>query len=194
MKKLMKLLMAVIACMCVSHASDAEMINMYYKQLNNLSKEQMKIMLYSYEVGEPYDLGFSLAAIAWKESVFGKYLMNLSDGKSGAYGVYHILLDYAAKRNKVKNDWEKSRLAERLVFEIELCANEAISELIFWKTYFKRAKNPWKSMFAGYNAGGAGLTSKKGKAYAEDAILRVKALERYFANKNLKTKLKTTKK
>lgn len=171
------------------YASEAEVVNRLYRQLTRLNENQLKIMLYSYEAGLPHDLGYALAAIAWKESKFGLYLMNISDGKMGSYGVYHILMDTAAARNKLKTSWDRSRFAERLVFELDLCADEAIAELTYWKRFFKRSATPWKAMFAGYNAGHKGLNSIAGKAYADDAVLRVKALQKYFRAKGLEAKL-----
>ena len=186
----MKRIFAIFALMLLvvtAWGNDAEDIERYYKQLNKLTPEQYKIMLYSYEVGNKYDLGYSLMAIAWKESNFGKYLINVTDGKMGSYGVYHILLEYAVARAKLKSDWDISRYAEKLVFDIDLCANEALSELLFWRKFFKG--KPFKSIFAGYNAGTAGLKSEKGRIYADDAMLRIRALQRFFKNKKILEKL-----
>lgn len=178
MKKLMTILAMLVLVVC-AYGSES-VINSYVKQLENLTKDQKRIMLYSYKVGEPEDLGYSLAAIAWKESMFGKYMMNLADGKMGSYGVYHILLEYSIARARIKDEWGISRHAEKLMYNLEFSANEALSELLFWRKHFAKYKSQWKSMFAAYNAGTAALKSKKGRQYAEDAILRVKALERYF--------------
>lgn len=187
----MKKLLLVITMVLVSlvQAADWEEVNRYYRQLKRLDKDQLEIMLYSYKVGATHDLGYALAAIAWKESNYGKYLMNIFDGNLGSYGVYHILLETAISRNKIKTNWDKSRYAEKLVFDIELCADEAISELLYWKSYFKRSATPWKAMFAGYNAGYKGLRSTAGKAYADDAVLRVKALQKYFKEHKLEERL-----
>lgn len=188
MKKILVSILTMLA-LCVSVYASEAVINSYVKQLENLTKEQKKIMLYSYRVGEPEDLGYSLAAIAWKESMFGKYMLNLADGRLGSFGVYHILLEYAIARARIKDDWNTSRLAERLMYDLDFSAKEAIGELKFWKNYFRKNKYQWKSMFAAYNAGTAALKSKKGKQYADDAVLRVKALERYFEKHDpLKTK------
>lgn len=192
MKKIL-LVIALVFSSVYLCANDQETIARYYRQLKRLNEDQIKIMLFSYKVGLEYDLGYALTAVAWKESNFGKYLINISDGKEGAYGVYHILLDTAASRNKLKTAWDRSRYAERLIFEIDLCADEAITELLYWKKYFKRTSTPWKAMFAGYNAGSKGMKSVAGKAYADDAILRVKALQWYFKEKGLEERLSATK-
>lgn len=161
-------------------ASEAEIINNYYQRLEQLSNEQIKVMIYSYQVGVEYNLGYSLAAIAWKESDFGRYLLNLSDGKYGSFGVYHVLLEYAAARNKLKTSWERSRYAEKLMLDMELCAQEAISELLFWNKRYRKQEHSLLRALAAYNAGGKNINSPAGKLYAEDAMLRIKALQRYF--------------
>lgn len=171
-------------------ANEAEIVENYYQRLEQLSDKQIKIMIYSYQVGAEYNLGYSLAAIAWKESEFGTYLLNLGDGQYGSYGVYHVLLDYVAVRNKLKSNWERSRYAEKLVSNIELCAQEAISELLFWNKVYKGQKNALSKALASYNAGGKGINSPAGKIYAEDAMLRIKALQKYFKKHNILKLLK----
>lgn len=193
LKKILTTLAVCITAIMLLHAKDnsidQDIVNNYYKQLTYLSKDQLKVMLYSYNAGKEFDLGFSLAAIAWKESNFGQYLMNLSDGSSGAFGVYQILLEYAAARNKIKSNWDKSRYAERLMLDIELCANEAIAELIFWRKYHAKHSNSWRRMLASYNAGTNGINTVAGKMYSDDAVHRVRALEMYFRKHGLHKKL-----
>lgn len=190
MKKVVRLVLVMLMCCGIAYAEDQDEINKYFRQLHHLSDSQLKIMVFSYKMGVEFDLGYSLAAIAWKESNFGLYLMNLADGKLGSFGVYHILLEYAIARNKIKSNWDISRYAERLVFDNELCANEAISELLFWKKYHKKHANVWRRMFASYNAGTFGIDTEKGRIYAEDAVNRVRALERFFKKKKILDKLK----
>lgn len=190
MKKVIRLVLVMLMCCSMAYSEDQDEINRYYRQLYRLSDDQLKIMVFSYKMGAEFDLGYSLAAIAWKESNFGLYLMNLADGKLGSFGVYHILLEYAIARNKIKSNWDISRYAERLVFDNELCANEAISELLFWKKYHKKHANVWRRMFASYNAGTFGIDTEKGRLYAEDAVNRVRALERFFKKKKILEKLK----
>lgn len=183
------LMWIVVIGYCLGNGLDQNLINRYYKQLERLDTKQLKIMIFSYQMGKEHDLGYSLAAIAWKESNFGKFLINLQDGEMGSYGVYHILLQYAVARNKIKSDWDISRYAEQLVFDNELCANEAISELLFWLKYHKRHNNKWRRMFASYNAGTYGIDTAKGKLYADDAVHRVRALEKFFKDKKILERL-----
>ena len=163
-------------------------VDKYYKELYNLSNEQRYKLYFSYAMGYKHDLGLTLAAIAWKESHFGKYPMNLADGKHGSFSMYHIVLDYAALRRNKTSMWDKSRLAETLLKDDVFAAEEAIAVL----KYFGSKKNcNWKCSVASYNAGHLGLKSKKGAAYAEDIALRTKAIDKYFTKHQVYYKIKT---
>jgi hypothetical protein len=169
-------------------SNDNVKIDKYYKDLYNLNDEQIYNMIFSYAMGnkDGNDLGLTLAAIAWKESLFGKYSINLADGKHGSFGMYQIVLDYAAIRNNIKTIWAKSRLAESLLRDKAFAAEEAIAVL---KYFMNRNGCSWRCGVASYNAGFSGLKSKEGREYAHDILLRVKALDRKFTNLSLYGKL-----
>lgn len=168
--------------------ANSDKVDKYYKELYYLSNEQRFNMLFSYAMGykDGNDLGLTLAAIAWKESAFDKYPINLADGKYGSFSMYHVVLDYAAIRNNKTTMWSKSRLAETLIRDKKFAAEEAIGILKF---FGNRKGCDWKCSVASYNVGSIGLKSKKGVAYANDVSYRVKALDRYFNNQNIYDKL-----
>ena len=186
MKKVLLSLMFVVSMSFAN--SDSAKVNKYYKDLYKLNDEQIYNMMFSYAMGNKNgnDLGLTLAAIAWKESLFGKYTINLADGKHGSFSMYQIHLDYAAIRNNIKTIWSKSRLAESLLRDKSFAAEEAIGIL---KYFMNRNGCNWRCAVASYNAGFSGLKSKEGKAYVHDISLRIKALDRKFKNLNLYEKL-----
>ena len=167
--------------------SYSKTVDDYYKELYTLNETEQYNLLFSYAMGYKDDLGLALAAIAWKESYFGKYPMNLADGEYGSFGMYHVVLDYAAIRNGSKSNWAKSRLAEALVKDKVFAAEEAIGVL---KHFLKRKGCNWKCAIASYNVGNAGLKSKKGVAYSEDISKRVKAIDMYFTKHQIHDKIK----
>lgn len=159
-------------------------IQKYMQELDELNDSQKEIMYRAYLAGEPYDLGYSMVVIAWKESRFGKYMLNLSDGKHGSYGVYHILLDYSMVRNKINSNWSKSRLAERLLNDFDFSSNEALTILRYWRDRYNRTDiSKYYYMFSSYNGGGKALANSQARSYGEDSMLRLTAVIRYF-NKN----------
>lgn len=186
MKKVLLSLMFMVSVLFSS--SDSVKIDKYYKDLRTLNDEQIYNMLFSYVMGskDGNNLGLTLAAIAWKESLFGKYSINLADGKHGSFSMYQIVLDYAAIRNNVTSMWARSRLAESLLKDKTFAAEEAMSIL---KHFMNKNDCNWRCGVASYNAGISGLKSKHGQAYAHDILLRVKALDRKFKNLNFYDKL-----
>lgn len=162
----------------IIHSS--EYSNIYLEELERLDQKQKEILYLAYSNGAEKGLGLTLAAIAWKESQFGKFMLNVTDGKYGSYGPYHVVLDYALVRNNVKTSWEKSRLAEKLLYNMEFSSKEALSVLSYWAKRFKNKDNPWRWTVAAYNNGNKSLTTTKGLNYVNDIAIRVKTIEKYF--------------
>lgn len=146
-------------------------------ELENLTKEQYQVMLGALHYGEEYELGLTLAAIAWKESGFGKFTMNLDDGKYGSFSPYHIRLDYASQRHNIKTGWSRSRLAERLLNDLEFATKEAARVL----QSFRGKKCNYSCSIARYNGGYTAHKNKKALAYAEDIKKRVEAIKGYIS-------------
>lgn len=161
----------------------------YLKELEKLTTEQKEVLYLAYSTGAEKGYGLTLAAIAWKESQFGKFMLNITDGKYGSYGPYHVLLDYVLIRHKVTTNWGKSRLAEKLVYDMEFSSKEALDVLTYYHKRFKNKDNAWKWAVAAYNNGHKSLTRSKGKKYAEDIALRVVTLMKYFTKHKILLKV-----
>lgn len=166
-------------------------IQKYMKDLENLSPEQRDVLYSTWLIGSKENLGYTLATIAWKESNFGKWMLNLSDGKYGSYGIFHINLEYAIKRNNIKTAWGRDRYADKLLADIEFSSKEALNILKYWQMIHKKemkGKELLKNIFASYN-GGFNYKSPQAIAYSKDASLRIIALQRHFQKYSLETKL-----
>ena len=151
-------------------------LSAYDKELEEMTQAQYNMMLSILHHGEQYELGITLAAIAWKESGMGKFNMKLADGKHGSFGPFHILLDYSAVRHNRMNDWGRSRLAERLIEDIEFSIKEAVDVLRAFKT-----KNCDQTCaIARYNGGYNGKKNNRAKAYAKDVEKRKVAIIKYM--------------
>lgn len=168
----------------------------YYKEIGELTIEQKEVMLRAYVTGSKTNYGYTLTAIAWKESEFGKFKMNTYDGHNlkyvGSYGVYHILLNTAMGREKNKSNWRASRIAERLYEDDDYCAEKALVELRFWERSWKNkgVGKQYSHTIASYNAGYNSLNSSSGREYASDILNRVRALKKYFKVHNIDELLK----
>lgn len=161
----------------------------YLKELEELTTEQKEVLYIAYSTGAEEGYGLTLAAIAWKESQFGKYMLNVTDGKYGSYGPYHVLLDYSLKRHKITTKWGKSRLAEKLLYDIEFSSKEALDVITYYHNRFKKKDNPWRWAVAAYNIGTKALNTDTGKEYSRDIALRVITLKEYFIKHKILLKI-----
>lgn len=183
MKKLILLLLLVVTT--IYGETDTQKLERYTQELYKLDKSQMQILkdILLLDIDKGFEL--EMATLAWKESNFGKWMINITDGKYGSFGLYHIRLDYALVRNKITSSWGKSRYTEKLLYDFELSSNEAVTLLLYWHNYHRKnnKQDVKKYMFASYN-GGYKL-SKQAIAYGEDAILRLEALRKFISDPNI---------
>lgn len=162
----MKIILAALVSLCVAFSSQAES---YCGDIADMSVEQQVTLARSYQYGEPYNLGYTLSAIAWKESLAGKYKINYSDP---SFGVYHNVIHQVARREGVTGGFAKNQLAQRLVDDDEYAASQAIAELQSWLRYHKG--DLYKS-WASYNAG---TDYEYGLTYAADVKKKIGILKK----------------
>ena len=127
-----------------------------------LSDEQLDVVRFSYAQGEPHDVGWTLAAIAIKESNAGLWVVNLQDPSAG---YYHVTTDkVVAALGWDSTLFNHNRAAARLIRDREFSAQLAIQELLFWR----QATNTWLDVWASYHRGGRGPNLQQGILYAQD--------------------------
>lgn len=182
--RILILLVLVLGTLFPNTLTDEEQINKYVLDLKNLGQDQLDIVNQIVKYEPEKGLVLELLTIAWKESNFGRWPVNITDGKYGSFGIYHIRLDYALTRNKITSSWGKSRYVEKLLYDFEVSSAECVSLLIYWDRYYKKSKKGedlLKHIFASYN-GGYKL-SQQALTYGKDALLRYKALKRMLESK-----------
>ncbi len=122
--------------------------------LKKMSPSQKSVFWYSYQRGKLFGYGETMAAIAWQESCLGKWKINLGDGRYGSFGAFHNLAESVLRRRGVKiNEWTASRIAEKLITDIDFSFLEAMSEIKFWEKYWKSkgVKNVYERTVGSYN-------------------------------------------
>ena len=128
-----------------------------YSEYKNFSSYQKRIMYKTFKKAKQFGLQYTLTAIAWQESQFGKYRINLKDGKYGSFGIFHNLLESVCDRHNCDTYWSKSRLAERLILDYDFSFSEALAEFKYWFNYWKSKgfsdTVAWKRAVCSYNAG-----------------------------------------
>lgn len=150
--------------------------SLYLKELNSMSQAQASFLVASYYAGDKIDMGLTLAGIVWKESNFGKYIVNSKDGKYGSFGLAQILLQTAMSRNNIKTPEEREALKLRLITDHSFNLDQAVTELGYWKKYYTgKTKFLTLRVVASYNNGWKGYKGK-GKEYSDDVRLRRKVL------------------
>lgn len=139
---------------------------------------QKKVLKASYILGSEYGLGYSLAAIAWKESLAGEYLVNVNDP---SFGVHHILIGTAAKRAQVKG-MDINKLAMSIMGDIKVSSSFAVQELLFWKSELDDEEKTWNNIWAAYN-GGYRYAKKIPQEYSKDIKRKITWLSQCMINK-----------
>lgn len=131
--------------------------------------EQDILLRKAYAIGNYHDWGWTLAAIVWRESIVGPYIIRINgqDGQQGSYGVAHMQITTAAYLMGEDNLWRaKATLAPSLINDDTLALELALKYLQ------KHQGLGWRGMIARYN--GKGSQARK---YAEDVVSRVKTLQ-----------------
>ena len=158
--------------------------------IDKFSEEQKEVIVYAYNYGKKYDLGFTLAAIAWHESCAGEYRMNFADPSAG---IYHALIPGVIKRYQMLKDtgFNRNVIGALLIRDDEFASKVAIDELLFWN---KVRNGDWKNIIKSYNKGYLWEKNERYNEMAEDYYNNIKLkkeiLERYLPQNLKDVKLK----
>lgn len=154
----------------------------YRKELNNLTDNQKDVLVSALTNGKDYNLSYTLAAIAWKESMFGIRKENHKDGIKGSYGNYQIQLYYALEALELEHTKENEEMIKYyLTNNDNISAKYAIYMLLEWYKIHKS----YDKMVASYNVGTRSINSENGQRYLRDIKYRVKLLKEYVANNDI---------
>jgi hypothetical protein len=130
--------------------------------------DQDYVLQIAFVTGYEYDRGYTLAAIAWKESMIGGHIIrvNTSDGLYGSWGVGNMQLTTAMLLTDLDNSWEA-----RAVLAPKMMNNDVFSLDLSMQYLLRYQHLEWFQQIMKYN--GAGEAAEK---YAEDVIERVHLL------------------
>lgn len=117
--------------------------------LSQLSPYQEKVAYKAYRAGEPYDLGLTAVAIAWKESKLGVYKtrFNRNNVKDISVGVMHTVVYW---KTKSMTPFEAGMWVDKMQQSDDFSIQTGVSDLVYWQA---RAKGNWKRGVEMYNAG-----------------------------------------
>ncbi len=138
------------------------------KELNNFNRSQVYNLYKSYERGVQDDLGYTLAAIAWRESSAGKYRVNYN---SKDYGLYGISVHTIQRLEDTNNYYKTVEHIQEVVHNDEKGAQYAL-ETLRWNLKYHQGN--WRKAVMHYNAGNKWWL---GKDYIKDISLKVQFLK-----------------
>lgn len=139
----------------------------------NLRPNERWTVYQSYLTGKPYGLGLTMAAIAWKESNGGRWLIS-ADGND--YGLYHINIYWFLKsQNIADNTYNRLEWGTRLIVNGGMGEAYVISKLT---TLVNRYNGDYMKVWKAYNGSG-----EAADRYASDIRNRVRVLRKSFTPK-----------
>jgi hypothetical protein len=146
------------------------------QELHRMTDAQHQLLMRAIAYGAPYDLGYTLAAIAWQESRVGSVPVNITDP---SFGPFHGKMDTVMKRVTVTDTaYNRNVIAAKLLKDFDFAAAMAVKELLFWK---KVHHGNWRKMVRSYNAG-YNYRSKSAARYAQHIANKVNAIKRSFGD------------
>lgn len=135
------------------------------------SAEQTEVLRNAWFAGADRDYGWTLAAIAWKESSAGENLVNW---RGPAFGPFQNLLKTVAARNNVKTQKGQVQLMNRLITDFDYAAEQAMTELDYWKM---RHRGNWNLMVQSY-FGGNTPNTPAAISYRADVVKKIQFLRK----------------
>ena len=148
-------------------------------QPKDFSKAQKQVIIKAFKYGAKSGFGYTMAAIAWKESCAGEYRVNFSDPSAGIYHAH--IPGIIKKHNQKDSSFMRNMVGELLMRDDEFASRCALEELSYWH---KVRKGNWYEVIKSYNKGFSWekdkARDKMAQEYFEDVAWRVKALQAYL--------------
>lgn len=152
-------------------------------QPKDFNKNQKNVILKAFRYGAKSGFGYTMAAIAWKESCAGEYRVNFADPSAG---IYHAHIPGIIKKHKQKDsNFMRNMVGELLMRDDDFASQTALDELNYWQ---KVRNGNWYEVIKSYNKGFSWEKDKErnkmAQEYFEDVFARVKALQEYMPRFN----------
>lgn len=148
--------------------------------LDEFNDSQNEVLLYAYYYGKDFDLGYILAAIAWKESCAGEYLINFQDPSAG---IYHAHIPSVIKKYTKYKDtpFIRNVIGQMLIADARLASAIALDNLHYWQKINKgNLQNTLKSYNSGFSWKSNATINKTAQNYANDIERKATALQSYL--------------
>lgn len=135
------------------------------------SESQTEVLRNAWFAGADRDYGWTLAAIAWKESSAGENLVNW---RGPAFGPFQNLLKTVSVRHGVKSERGQVELMHRLINDFDFASEQAMTELDYWK---QRHRGNWNLAVQSY-FGGNTPNTPAAISYRADVVKKIQFLRK----------------
>ncbi|WP_121021595.1 hypothetical protein [Helicobacter vulpis] len=138
--------------------------------------QQKRIIVYAYRYGFKQDLGYELAAIAWKESCAGMYRVNFGDPSAG---IYHAYIPSVLKLyNERDTRFMQNVYGDLLIRDKAFASKVALDMLVSWRrTHKGDLKNMIKSYHKGLRWQKNDYLNQSANEYYQDILAKIKVLQ-----------------
>jgi hypothetical protein len=138
------------------------------REWSEMNDRQKNNILMAYTKSKEFDLGYTMAAIMWQESLGGKYKVNLQDPSCGAF---HNNINTIMARHSIENtSFNRNRICQMLIDNTDIALAEAITEIQYW---LHERNGSFIEAWASYNGGW-----KMNKSYAENIRKKIVFLKK----------------
>ncbi len=159
--------------------------------LQKFSDKQKDILFYAYYYGKDHGLGYLMAAIAWKESCAGEYLLNFSDPSAGIY--HNHIPSVIKKYTKYKDSsFLRNVVGQMLIANPTFASSVTLDNLFYWDKIHKgNLEKIIKSYNRGFSWQQSSVANKSATAYYNDVANKMRELQTFIPLNIDKYKLRT---
>lgn len=150
-----------------------DLVKAYEKEWSQLSASQKGIAQMIYHYAERDELGWTAVAIAWQESQFGRWQINVNSENSLDCGMFQNNTRSVASHEDVPyNRFNKKEICTRLITNFSFAYINFAKEIEYWRGVHK---DNWRKVWSSYN-GGWNCNSE----YSEKIATRIQILKKYI--------------
>lgn len=175
----LKWIALITLIVCFANALPLDKIRGKCVSPDEFNQKQKAIIIKAFNYGVKSGYGYTMAAIAWKESCAGEYRINLSDPSAGIYHAY--IPGVIKKHNEEDSSFMRNMVAELLMRDDDYASKLALEELLYWH---KVREGDWQKIIKSYNKGFSWekdtQRNKMANEYYQDVKKRVQLLQNYI--------------
>lgn len=163
----------ILTVLLLTISLQASNYNYWHKQFINLSTVEKNELIKTFNKAQPFNLGYSMASIHFKESMGSRYQFNINTATSIDVGSFMVnTKDYLRRTNRKVNKWSTARAMEELK-DYEVNFHQALTN---FQGCMKQSKGNYIKAFQYYNGWLSGST--RSKQYAKDLAIIISILQR----------------